>query len=175
MISQLHSPLEYTLDRKRKLMKNIEKKSSLGIWSVCLVGSLLLSTFNLAKADCFDDAGFYHQVNPWILRAIAAEESGFRPNTVVRNSNDSLDRGMTGINSVHLPELAKFGIRANDLLDACKSIYVAAWHLRKKMTKYGNNYKAVGAYHSETPDRLEVYASKIRRRIVDWTARGWVR
>lgn len=82
---------------------------------------------------------------------------------------------MTGINSVHLPELAKFGIGASDLLDACKSIYVAAWHLRKKMTKYGNNYKAVGAYHSETPDRLEVYASKIRRRIVDWTARGWIR
>ena len=175
MIFQLHRPLEYMLDRKCKSMKKIGKRSSHRTWPALLVCALLFGTFNAAKADCFDDAGLYHQVNPWILRAIAAEESGFRPNTVVKNSNNSLDRGMTGINSVHLPELAKFGIGATDLMDACKSIYVAAWHLRKKMTKYGNNYKAVGAYHSETPDRLEVYASKIRRRIVDWTARGWIR
>lgn len=61
------------------------------------------------------------------------------------------------------------------MFDACKSIYVAGWLLKKKIDKYGNNYKAVGAYHSETPDKRDLYASKIRRRITEWTARGWVR
>ena len=33
-----------------------------------------------ASADCFDDAAQYHTVNPWVLRAITAQESGFNPN-----------------------------------------------------------------------------------------------
>lgn len=127
-----------------------------------------------ALADCFDDAAQYHSVNPWILRAIAAAESGFRPATVARNTDGSLDRGMTGINSVHLPELARYGITAGDLMDGCKSVYLAGWHLRKMVNRYGNTWHAVGAYNSKTPSKRDVYSGKIRRIIEFWKSKGIV-
>lgn len=126
-----------------------------------------------AAADCFDDTALHHNVNPWILRAIAAQESRFNPaaNHPV-NADGSLDRGMMGINSVHLPELARYGISAGDLLDGCKSVYLAGWRLRKMVDKYGNNWEAVGGYNSKTPSKRDSYAAKIRRIIDLWIERG---
>ncbi|UTY60558.1 lytic transglycosylase domain-containing protein [Massilia sp. erpn] len=128
-----------------------------------------------AQADCFDEAAQFHQVNPWILRAIAARESRFNPATVSRNSNGTVDIGMTGTNSVHLPELARYGISQGDLLDGCKASYVAAWRLAKQVRKYGNTWEAVGAYHSETPKYRDRYASLIRQIIEFWAAQGLMR
>lgn len=156
-------------------MKIMDPRAKFGLLRNWLVFGFLTTSLNAANADCFDDAAHFQQVNPWVLRAIAAEESSFRPSIVTNNTNRSVDRGLTGTNSVHLPELAKFGIGASDLFAPCKSIYVAAWLLKKKMNKHGNNYIAVGAYHSETPDKRDIYANKIRRRISEWTARGWIR
>lgn len=98
----------------------------------------LVAHVGTVRADCFDDAAAYHHVNPWILRAIAARESGFKPNTLVSNSNHTVDIGQAGINSVHLPELARYGISREDLLDGCKSTYVSGWQLAKKIHKFGN-------------------------------------
>jgi soluble lytic murein transglycosylase-like protein len=128
-----------------------------------------------ARADCFDDAAQYHQVNPWILRAIAARESRFIPSTVSRNTNNTVDIGIAGINSVHLPELARYGISQNDLLDGCKAVYVEGWRLAKMVKKYGNTWVAVGAYHSETPGYRDRYASLIRQIIDLWAAQGLMR
>ena len=111
--------------------------------------------------------------NPGVATAsIAAQESRFKADTVVRNTNGSVDRGMTGINSIHLPELAKYGITAGDLMDSCKSVYLAGWHLRKKVRKFGNTWMAVGAYHSETPRYRDRYAASIRKIIDFWIAKG---
>jgi soluble lytic murein transglycosylase-like protein len=150
------------------------KKSSTRLVSV-LFGVALASISITARADCFDDAAAYHHVNPWILRAIAARESGFKPNIVVRNSNNSVDIGQAGINSVHLPELAKYGIGQADLLDGCKSTYVSGWHLAKKIRRFGNSWTAVGAYNSETPSKRDIYAEKIRTIIEFWIAKGIIR
>jgi hypothetical protein len=127
---------------------------------------------SVSIADCFDEAARFHTVNPWILRAIAAQESGFRPGTIVQNTNGTLDRGMLGINSVHLPELARYGVTAQDLMDSCKSTYLGAWHLRRKINKHGNSWKAVGAYHSETPWRRDGYALAVQRIIEYWSKQG---
>lgn len=150
------------------------KTSSTRLISV-LFGVALSSAAITARADCFDDAAAYHHVNPWILRAIAARESGFKPNIVVRNSNNTVDIGQAGINSVHLPELARYGIAQADLLDGCKSTYVSGWHLAKKIRKFGNSWQAVGAYNSETPRLRDIYAEKIRAIIEFWIARGIIR
>jgi soluble lytic murein transglycosylase-like protein len=133
-----------------------------------------LSSFMLpARADCFDDAAQYHSVNPWILRAIAAQESRFNPAAVHPvNSNGSRDHGMTGINDILLPELAGYGITAGDLRDGCKSVFLAGWHLRRMVNKFGNTWAAVGAYNSKTPSKRDLYAEKIRRIINFWIARG---
>lgn len=137
-----------------------------------LVAAVLALAAGLAQADCFDDAAQYHKVNPWVLRAIAAQESRFNPLAIGRNSNNTVDIGEMGINSLHWPELAKFGISKEYLLDGCKSAYVAGWRLVKMIKKYGNNYIGIGAYHSENPGPRDLYGSIIRQTINFWIAKG---
>lgn len=119
-------------------------------------------------ADCFLAAANYQHVNPIILRAISWQESRDTPGAKHRNANGSTDFGLMQINSVHLPALARFGIDSGTLMDPCASVYIAAWHLRSKMNKYGNTWDAVGAYHSETPALREQYAGRIRKILVEW-------
>lgn len=122
----------------------------------------------LAHADCFDEAAQYQKVNPLILRAIAWQESHNRPDAVNRNANGSTDYGVMQINSVHLPTLSKYGISKNTLMEPCKNVYIAAWHLRQKMNKYGNTWTAVGAYHSESPPLRDRYAQDIAAILRQW-------
>lgn len=126
-----------------------------------------------ARADCFDDAASYHTVNPIVLRAIVFHESRFNPQTVNRNSNNSTDIGLAGTNSVHFNELSKYGIAPSDLLVPCKSIYVGAWMLSKKIRIHGNNWTAVGTYHSETPYYRDRYAEIIKKIVENWLGLGY--
>jgi hypothetical protein len=71
---------------------------------VWVAGALLLVA-GPCRADCIDDAADYHRVHPYVLRAIAFQESRMRPAAVNRNADGSVDFGMMGINSVHLAEL----------------------------------------------------------------------
>jgi soluble lytic murein transglycosylase-like protein len=126
-----------------------------------------------ATADCFDDAAQYHNVNPWILRAIAAAESRFNPTAKhPLNTDGSVDEGMMGINSVHGPELARYGINSGDMRDGCKSVFLGAWHLRNRINERGNTWQGIGTYHSKTPSKRDAYAEKIRRIIDFWIANG---
>lgn len=102
-------------------------------------------------ASCIRSAAMYHRVNENILTAIVLHESRGRPSTINRNSNGSIDVGLTGINSVHFLELQRKGVAPENLMDECVSVYVGAWTYAKKVFKYGNTWQAVGAYHSETP------------------------
>ncbi|MEO6921896.1 MAG: lytic transglycosylase domain-containing protein [Collimonas sp.] len=129
---------------------------------------MLLPT-NVARADCFDDAAAYHGVNPTILRAIAWQESHNKADAIHVNSNGSTDYGVMQINSVHLAELAKYGVHRQTLLQPCQNVYVAAWHLRRMVSKYGNNWKAVGAYHSEQMLERDAYALSIKRIVAAWS------
>ncbi|KFC72657.1 lytic transglycosylase domain-containing protein [Massilia sp. LC238] len=126
-----------------------------------------------AAADCFDDAAQYHNVNPWILRAIAAVESNFNPTVVhPRNTDGSVDEGLMGINSIHAPDLARYGVSTGDMRDGCKSVYLGAWHLRNRINERGNTWQGIGTYHSKTPSKRDAYAAKIRRIIDFWIERG---
>ncbi|MDQ7978979.1 lytic transglycosylase domain-containing protein [Paraburkholderia sp. SARCC-3016] len=121
-----------------------------------------------ARADCFDEAAQYQKVNPLILRAIAWQESHNRPDALHKNANGSTDYGVMQINSVHLPALAQYGISSGTLMEPCKNVYIAAWHLRQKMNKYGNTWQAIGAYHSETPALRDKYAQQIVAILQKW-------
>jgi hypothetical protein len=93
-------------------------------------------------------------------------ESGLNAWEVRRNSNGTLDVGMAGINSIHFSEIAKFGIAPEQLLDACVATYVAAWHLKKGMQKYGNTWFGIAAYHSVTPYLNNRYQIMIYNQLV---------
>ena len=107
--------------------------------------------FSTVAEQCIFPAAQYHTVNQYLLRAILRVESGLSPTSVGRNANGSIDVGIGQMNSMHFPMLAKYGIAPSHLKDACVGTYVAAWHLRKMMDKYGNTWFGVAAYHSATP------------------------
>lgn len=119
--------------------------------------------------DCFSSAGAYHGIDPLLLKAIAKVESDFKPSAISINKglNPTRDIGLMQINSWWLPVLKEFAINENDLLDACTSIYVGAWILKDSINRYGNNWRAVGAYNAGTgsSDEVEVlrkvYADRV--------------
>jgi soluble lytic murein transglycosylase-like protein len=136
-----------------------------------LAAALALSCASTAaRADCFDAAARYQHVNSLILRAIAWRESHNRADALNHNVNGSTDYGVMQINSSHLPTLAQYGISQDTLMQPCKNVYIAAWHLRHEMNKYGNTWEAVGAYHSETPALRDEYARQISQTIDKWSA-----
>lgn len=138
-------------------------------YSAC-AAALVLSLWGLTAhaGDCFEQAGVYQGVNPKVLRAIAWHESKGDPTVIHRNANGSVDIGQAQINSVHFGTLARYGVPRQALTDACVNIYVAAWLLKQKMVKYGNTWRAIGAYHSESPGQRDDYARRIQRILVAW-------
>lgn len=118
--------------------------------------------------ECFEKAGAYQGVNPLILRAVAWRESKGDATAINRNTNGSIDVGQLQINSIHFPDLARQGIPHRALTDPCINIYVAAWLLKQKMVRYGNTWRAIGAYHSESPRERDAYARSIQAILVGW-------
>lgn len=114
-----------------------------------------------SHADCFDDAAAWQGVHAGVLRAISLRENSRCDATVHINRNGSRDIGCMQINSIHLPELAAYGISADALKDRCVNIFVGARHYKKMLLKYGNTWTAVGAYHSETPLHRDAYARDV--------------
>lgn len=118
--------------------------------------------------DCISSASRYHNVNETILRAIAWHESKMNSWAVHKNRDGSYDLGAMQTNTVHLAELAKYGIGPKHLFDPCVSAYVGAWRYRKMINKYGNTWAAVGAYHSETPFHRDKYSRLIYDVVESW-------
>ncbi len=61
---------------------------------IAIVAVLSLSTALPAQADCFDAAATYQHVNPYVLRAIAWQESRNQGNAIHKNENGSTDYGL---------------------------------------------------------------------------------
>jgi soluble lytic murein transglycosylase-like protein len=119
---------------------------------------------------CVEEAAAFHGVSSMLLRAIIFHESRGNASIVLRNTNGSVDVGLGGLNSIHFPELARYGIAPNHLLDGCVNTYVAAWHLAKQVKAYGNTWFAVGTYHSKTPEHRDRYAGQIYAVLQRWKA-----
>lgn len=80
-----------------------------------------------ASATCWDEAGRGYGIDPLLLKAIAWKESRGWTGAVgpkLKDGNRAL--GLMQINTIHLPNLARFGIRREHLFDACTSQKVGA-------------------------------------------------
>jgi len=128
-----------------------------------LVAMMLLPASS--AATCWDEAGRRYGINSYLLYAIAKTESSLNPSAINRNKNGSYDIGLMQINSRWLPTLLKYGIREEQLLDACTSINVGAWILAENMRRLGNTWNAVGAYNARSSDKRLRYAMKVYRNI----------
>ena len=117
-------------------------------------------------ANCWDNAGHYYHVDPWLLYAIAKVESGMNPHAVGWNHDGTRDVGLMQINSSHFSELERQGSDENQLVtEPCTSIMVGASILSGMIKVYGYNWEAVGAYNAglkkeNYPQRMR-YAHKV--------------
>lgn len=113
---------------------------------------------------CWDQAGAYYGVDPWLLFAVAKVESSFNPNAINKNNDKSksTDYGLMQINTFWLPHIAKYGISKEHLFDPCTSIFVGAWIMKANIDRFGYNIDGIGAYNS--PHNLPIrrnYGNKV--------------
>jgi len=153
-------------------LARIAARAAPSVVASSLAGLAAIAWLPSAKADCIDDAAMRHQVNPFVLRAIGWQESRLQSAALGHNRDGSVDLGAFQINSVHLADLARYGIDARSLSDGCVSAYVAAWHYRHQVDVYGNTWTAVGAYHSRTPVHNLRYANQIAAILKRWKVLG---
>lgn len=148
----------------------------------CRLGLLLLTLGKASEAGayCWAEAARQYDIEPELLQAIAAVESGYRAEAMnYSNNNGSRDIGLMQINSIHLPRLLKQGITEQRLLDEpCLSVEVGASILADFIKQFGYNWTAVGAYNvgpgaGGERDALRLrYAQKIWARYEELMAAG---
>jgi soluble lytic murein transglycosylase-like protein len=122
-------------------MRNVWRR---GLLLVVLMGS------NKALAYCWDEVASRYDLEPELLQAIAAVESGYRAGAMnYNNRNGTRDIGLMQINSIHLPRLLKQGITEERLLsEPCLSVEVGASILAEFIQRFGYNWTAIGAYNA---------------------------
>jgi len=111
---------------------------------------------------------FYH-LPPRVLPSIQAVEAG-RPGTISRNFNGTGDLGVLQVNSTWVPYLARAweippSMVARRLIeDACFNIVSAGAIMRIYLDETrGDVVRAVGYYHSHTPERASLYQIRVIR------------
>lgn len=110
-----------------------------------------------------------HQLPPRVLPAIWATEGG-RIGTVRANANGTEDLGVMQVNTVWLPALARGTglpeqeVRRRLIEDGCFSIAVAGAILRFHLeAERGDLLRAIGNYHSRTPELHDAYRQRVER------------
>ena len=119
-----------------------------------------------ALAVCIFAAAQTYVVPPSVILGILNVEGG-RIGQAVRNTNNTYDLGPMQINTIWVPELARYwgvsqGRAMQELRDnACVNIGVGAWILRRKMNETGSLYQGIAYYHSATPHLGNSYQKKV--------------
>lgn len=119
-----------------------------------------------ALAVCIFTAAQTYVVPPSVILGILNVEGG-RIGQAVRNTNNTYDLGPMQINTIWIPELARYwGVNESVALqkvrdDACINIGVGAWILRTNMNKTGSLSQGIAHYHSGTPHLGHKYRKKV--------------
>lgn len=118
-----------------------------------LLTTLLFAVLAVASthawAFCFKEAADRYQVDERLLRAIArTENAAYDPRLVIRDKDGWEYIGLMMISTIWLPELKKYGIDRERLMDPCINVNVGAWVLRDAQVRYGATWKSVGAFNT---------------------------
>lgn len=133
-----------------------------------IVLALLLASVP-ARADCTDRAALRFRLDPDLLRAMAEHESRNRVHAVgplLPDGNRGL--GKMQVNTIHLPELERYGVTRADLLSECGSVFVGAWIYARYLALVGSMWQAVGVYNTGPKSKNVAaqarYIAAVRRR-----------
>lgn len=133
-----------------------------------LIVCLFLLASN-AHADCVDRAAARFHLNADLLRAMAEQESYNDPGALgplLSDGNRAI--GQWQINTIHLPELARYGVTRADLMTECGSAFVGAWYLARYIALVGPTWHALGVYNtgpaSKNIEAQRRYEAAVKRR-----------
>ena len=113
------------------------------------------------RDTCIRAAAARYSVAVDLIRAIIRTEGGTTGQTV-GNTNGSRDMGLMQINTIHLPELARYGITREMVIhDECVNIHVGTFILHRELSRDGDYWTNVGAYNSRTPVHNKRYQQKV--------------
>lgn len=134
----------------------------------------------IQMASMFEEAGQTLGVPAALPQAIARVESGCSPwmlNIEGRGYKfDSKEKALekaqeaqasgrsfdSGVMQVNNSWLKKYGIPLEAAFDPAANIYLGSWILKQEIARHGQNWKAVGAYHSSTPAKSRAYAEMVK-------------
>ena len=121
------------------------------------------------RVVCSVVAAVKYDVPANIILAVAELENG-KPGQVVHNGNGTLDVGPMQFNTNYLADLAKYGIKAQDVADSgCYPYELATWRLRGHIRHdSGDLWTRAANYHSRTPRHNAVYRAKLVRAAQKW-------
>jgi len=115
---------------------------------------------------CVMQAAAYYNAHPDIIRAVLLAEDG-KVGHIRKNKDGSFDMGPMQINSVHLPELATYGINQEMLTNnGCLNIHIGTYYLQKEIITTPDFWYGVGRYHSKTPSLNARYQSIVWEKLI---------
>lgn len=121
------------------------------------------------RVICSITAAVKYEVPANIMLALSEKEGG-KPGQWVRNSNNTHDVGTMQFNTKYLKDLARYGIRAEDVAAAgCYPFDLAAWRLRGHIKNdKGDLWTKAANYHSRTPEHNVIYRADLKLKAVKW-------
>ena len=130
----------------------------------------------IAWADCYSAAAEKYSVNIDVLWAVAKVESSLNPSAVgIPLKDGDVALGLMQINTIHLKQLAQYGIRRGDLFNPCVNFALGAWVLSGCIRDVGNTWRALGCYvagaKSKAFESQREYAAKVQRAYLARTSR----
>ncbi|KXS55572.1 MAG: lytic transglycosylase, catalytic [Marinobacter sp. T13-3] len=117
-------------------------------------------------AECVKRVSRHYRVHPLILSLVIKVEGGWS-GAKIGNTNHSYDLGLTQINSIHLPELRKYGLtEAMVRNNNCINLGVSAWYIRtvtQNQTAAGTRdyFRAIARYHSKNEPHITRYTDRL--------------
>ncbi len=148
--------------------------------AICLVPCQILARAKVAMPDptpltesCVVRAATAANIPLPIMYGILATEGG-KVGEAWDNTNGTWDIGPFQVNTCHLNDLAKLGVRPETIMQSgCVNAYAAAWIIKQnlKQTK-GDLWEAVGWYHSRTPWRKHAYIKKVKNNMARIERKG---
>lgn len=117
--------------------------------------------------ECIMAASLKYQLSDNVVFGVMEVEGGRDGLAAGPNANGTYDLGLMQINSSWIPVLAQLWSTSYTSAyravrdDECTNIFVGAWILKQKISKTGEVYSGVAAYHSATARIGRPYADKV--------------
>lgn len=116
--------------------------------------------------ECVARISERYAVHPLILSLVMTVEGGWS-GAKIKNTNQTYDMGLTQVNTIHLPQLKRYGLtEAMVQNNNCINLGVAAWYIRtvtQGQTATGSEdyFRAIARYHSKNEPHITRYTGKL--------------